>query len=119
MRGLVCLVCVLAVLAGFVQPAAAATTLEEHVVKDTVTPSGIVLNLFDYWVTENQTDTDTTTTYADVKDSGINKGHALKFNSVGPGSGINQWTGNSTPRSNVVQTRLSGGYPRYRTPSWP
>ena len=89
--------------------------LENAVVPNTVSPSGIQLNLFDYWV-GTQTSTDTNTNYASVKDSGINKDHYLKFNSGGPMSvganNINQWTGYSGKVfSGIVQDQLSGGYP--------
>lgn len=89
--------------------------LKNAVVPNTVSPSGIQLNLFDYWV-GTQTSTDTDTKYASVKDSGINKDHYLKFNSGGPMSvganNINQWTGYSGKVfSGIVQDQLSGGYP--------
>lgn len=89
--------------------------LKNAVVPNTVSPSGIQLNLFDYWV-GTQTSTDTSTQYASVKDSGINKDHYLKFNSGGPMSvganNINQWTGYSGKVfSGIVQDQLSGGYP--------
>ena len=89
--------------------------LENAVVPNTVSPSGIQLNLFDYWV-GTRTSTDTDTKYASVKDSGINKDHYLKFNSGGPMSvganNINQWTGYSGKVfSGIVQDQLSGGYP--------
>ena len=89
--------------------------LKNAVVPNTVSPSGIQLNLFDYWV-GTQTSTDTNTNYASVKDSGINKDHYLKFNSGGPMSvganNINQWTGYSGKVfSGIVQDQLSGGYP--------
>lgn len=89
--------------------------LENAVVPNTVSPSGIQLNLFDYWV-DTRTSTDTDTKYASVKDSGINKDHYLKFNSGGPMSvganNINQWTGYSGKVfSGIVQDQLSGGYP--------
>ena len=89
--------------------------LENAVVPNAVSPSGIQLNLFDYWV-DTRTSTDTNTKYASVKDSGINKDHSLKFNSGGPMSvganNINQWTGYSGKVfSGIVQDQLSGGYP--------
>lgn len=89
--------------------------LENAVVPNTVSPSGIQLNLFDYWV-GTRTSADTNTKYSSVKDSGINKDHYLKFNSGGPMSvganNINQWTGYSGKVfSGIVQDQLSGGYP--------
>lgn len=95
--------------------AALTAALNAAVVPNAVSPSGIQLNLFDYWV-GTQTSTDTNTNYASVKDSGINKDHYLKFNSGGPMSvganNINQWTGYSGKVfSGIVQDQLSGGYP--------
>ena len=87
-------------------------TLKKHVVSNTVTPSGIQLNLFDYWINE-QTTHDTDTKFNDVKDLGINKDHYLKFFSEGTGgSTINQWTGRGGGvRAGIVKNQLSGGYP--------
>lgn len=96
------------------QKTALETALENAVVQDAVTPAGVQLNLFDYWV-DTRTSTDTQTEYANVKDSGINKDHYLKFISSGPtqtgADNINQWTGSSSPKSGIVKDRLSGGYP--------
>ena len=94
-------------------PSVAAVGIDDHVVSNTVTPSGIVLNLFDYWVTNNRTDPDNSTG-DDYSDRGINKDHYLKFRSSGLGdqsNSINKWTSNSTPRSGIVAPKLSGGYP--------
>lgn len=124
-RRIVSILCSLSLVAGMVPSALAAdraatdgdtangSSLSDHVVKNTVTPSGIVLNLFDYWVTDNRTDADTSTG-AEYSDKGINKDHYLKFSSSGLGdqaNSINKWTGNSTPRSGIVAPQLSGGYP--------
>lgn len=96
------------------QKTALEAALEKAVVQDAVTPAGVQLNLFDYWV-DKRTSTDTHTEYANVKDSGINKEHYLKFISSGPthtgADNINQWTGSSSPKSGIVKDRLSGGYP--------
>lgn len=94
-------------------PSVAAVGIDDHVVSNTVTPSGIVLNLFDYWVTNNRTDADNSTG-DDYSNRGINNGHYLKFSSSGLGdksTSINHWTGDSTPRSGIVAPQLSGGYP--------
>ena len=96
------------------QKTALEAALEKAVVQDAVTPAGVQLNLFDYWV-DKRTSTDTHTEYANIKDSGINKEHYLKFISSGPthtgADNINQWTGSSSPKSGIVKDRLSGGYP--------
>ena len=96
------------------QKTALKTALENAVVQDAVTPAGVQLNLFDYWV-NTRTSTDNRTEYDNVKDSGINKDHYLKFISSGPthagDDNINQWTGSQSPLSGIVKDRLSGGYP--------
>lgn len=92
---------------------AAVGAIDDHVVSNTVTPSGIVLNLFDYWVTNKRTDPDTSTR-DDYSNRGINQDHYLKFSSSGLGdqtTSINKWIGSSTPRSGIVAPQLSGGYP--------
>ena len=94
-------------------PSVAAVGIDDHVVSNTVTPSGIVLNLFDYWVTNKRTDPDTSTG-DDYSNRGINQDHYLKFSSSGLGdqsNSINKWIGSSTPRSGIVAPQLSGGYP--------
>lgn len=124
-KRIVSILCSLSLVAGMV-PSALATdraatdgdtangsSLSDHVLSNTVTPSGIVLNLFDYWVTNNRTDADTSTG-AEYSDRGINNGHYLKFSSSGLGdqsNSINKWIGSSTPRSGIVAPQLSGGYP--------
>ena len=111
-KSIISICCVLSLFAGMV-PSVAAVGIDDHVVSNTVTPSGIVLNLFDYWVTNNRTDADTSTDAA-YSNRGINKGHYLKFSSTGLGdqsNSINKWTSNSTPRSGIVAPQLSGGYP--------
>lgn len=94
--------------------AALTAALNAAVVPNAVSPSGIQLNLFDYWVSSGAA-ADTNTPYSAVNATGINKDHYLKFNNNGPMStganNINQWTGSSTPLSGIVKDRLSGGYP--------
>lgn len=126
---LLSLLCALAIFASLIPAALAApadgtqktpleTALENAVVQDAVTPAGVQLNLFDYWV-NTRTSTDTHTEYANVKDSGINQNHYLKFISSGPMStgadNINQWTGSLAPKSGIVRDRLSDGYPVLNT----
>lgn len=123
-RSALSLLCTLAILIGLVPPASAAgsDSLSGHVVENTVTPSGIVLNLFDYWVTPNRTDSDKSTPLE--KDgqekywnTGINQDHQLKFCSTGTGdstigTSINQWTGKGGGvYSNIVKDQLLGGFP--------
>ena len=115
---LLSLLCALAIFASLIPAASAASSVSEDVLKknvvsDTVTPAGIQINLFDYWVAgRDKSDSGT-----DYKTSdGINQGHDLRFLANGDrGSGgtrINQYTGsNGGVRSGIVQNRLSGGYP--------
>lgn len=94
--------------------AALTAALNAAVVPNAVSPSGIQLNLFDYWVS-SEAAADTDTPYSAVNATGINKDHYLKFNNRGPTqtgvNNINQWTGSRTPLSGIVKDRLSGGYP--------
>lgn len=111
-KSIISICCVLSLFAGMV-PSVAAVGIDDHVVSNTVTPSGIVLNLFDYWVTNKRTDADTSTG-DEYSNRGINNGHYLKFSSSGLGdqsNSINKWIGSSTPRSGIVAPQLSGGYP--------
>ena len=112
-KSIISICCVLSLFAGMVPSVAAVGAIDDHVVSNTVTPSGIVLNLFDYWVTDKRTDADNKTE-AEYSNRGINNGHYLKFSSSGLGNqdnSINKWIGSSTPRSGIVAPQLSGGYP--------
>ena len=81
-----------------------------------VSPLGTTINLFDYWLTEQQTDSDDVNP-PNFENQGINEDHALLF-----GNGIrdmqnnygdwNQWTGNVSPRTGIVHSQLGkDGYP--------
>lgn len=117
------LLCALAIFVSLIPTAAAdtsdpadalTTALNAAVVPNAVSPSGIQLNLFDYWVS-SEAAADTDTPYSAVNATGIDKDHYLKFNNRGPTqtgvNNINQWTGSRTPLSGIVKDRLSGGYP--------
>lgn len=80
--------------------------LQAKVVEDTVSPTGTVINLFDYWTTA-KTENDVTENYYD---SGINSNHALKFKAEGL-SGANAWTSSINPYQGIVQDTLVNGYP--------
>lgn len=79
-----------------------------------VSPLGTTINLFDYWLT-NQTDADSKNP-DNFENQGINEDHALLF-----GKGIgdmqnnygdwNEWTGDVSPRTGIVDSRLDNGYP--------
>lgn len=70
----------------------------------TVSPSGTTINLFDYWVTDAQSNSISGS-------SGINSGHQLQF-SGGNGAGINGWSGSGAPTSYVSSTLSDDGYPQ-------
>lgn len=70
----------------------------------TVSPSGTTINLFDYWVTDAQSNSIS-------GNSGINSGHQLQFTDGG-GNGINGWSGSGAPTSYVSSTLSDDGYPQ-------
>lgn len=81
---------------------------QNHIV-DGVSPNGTTINLFDYWIT-NQNDSDNSDP-ADILNSGINKDHALVFFNNGKGK-WNQWTGQGgPPYKGIVKSELVNGYP--------
>lgn len=88
-----------------------------HIVK-TVNPTGTTVNLFDYWVVNGDNDKSANINeYNSNDNTGINKGHQLKFNG-GAGTGINKWTGKSTTggfgRLPFVKNTLVKGYPEIK-----
>ncbi len=80
-----------------------------------VSPNGTTIHLFDYWVNESggQSASDHSNP-SQFQNQGINDDHALLF-----GQGMdsaygawNQWTGNASPRTGIVASKLSDdGYP--------
>lgn len=110
------LLCALAIFVSLIPAVSAAVSkdvLENNTITDAVTPAGVQINLFDYWVTE-RTAVDNGIQWTEA--TGINKGHDLRFMANGDrnndGIRINQYTGsNGGVRSGIVQDRLSGGYP--------
>lgn len=75
-------------------------------VTDTVSPSGTVINLFDYWATD-VSENDVTKNYFDL---GINKDHPFKFKATGL-SEANTWTESEMVYQGIVNPVLTGGYP--------
>ncbi|MCC8135668.1 MAG: LPXTG cell wall anchor domain-containing protein [Ruminococcus sp.] len=80
-----------------------------------VSPSGTIINLFDYWTT-GQDDVDASASAN--SDTGINAGHALKFAfnpgqwSVTKNTAYNYWTKSSAVYPDIVQNTLgTDGYP--------
>lgn len=89
---------------------APAPLAEAGIVTDGVSPIGTTINLFDYWITTR--DAPDNVNPSDM-DQGINAGKALQFTAAaGPGSGINNYTGTSAPRTGMVQPTLQDGYPQ-------
>lgn len=84
----------------------------------TVNPTGTTVNLFDYWVVDGDNDNSANINSGNSNnDTGINKGHQLKFNH-GDGNGINRWTGKSAingyGRLQFVKNQLVNGYPEIK-----
>lgn len=82
-----------------------------------VSPLGTTINLFDYWLTKQQTDSDGKNP-DDFENRGINQDHALLFGSGMGNDGQpdygdwNKWTKGSDPRKGIVASRLDeNGYP--------
>ena len=93
----------------------------DHVVGNTVNPSGTTIDLFDYWV-QPYGCADTTdsydpcsSTWFDHSDTGINNGKQLHFAYGGETydgqSTINKWTYSASPRKGMVKSLLEDGYP--------
>ena len=84
-----------------------------------VSPLGTTINLFDYWLTEQQTDSDQVNP-PNFENRGINQGHALLFgNGMGDDYGYwNEWTEGVSPRKGIVDSQLGAdGYPVLKLPN--
>lgn len=85
-------------------------------VEKTETPSGTVINLFDYW-TQTQESRDFGIDQEANSEAGINENHPLKFstgfsnNPADQGRDINCWTGSEKVYSGIVENNLVNGYP--------
>ena len=91
------LLCALAIFVSLIPAVSAAVSqsvLENNTITDTVTPAGVQINLFDYWVTE-RTEPDGSIQWSQA--TGINKDHDLRFLANGDvendGTRINKYTG--------------------------
>ncbi|MDO4591163.1 MAG: FctA domain-containing protein [Slackia sp.] len=88
----------------------------DHVVSDTRSPANASLNLFDYWITdENASDKNDPSGWENM---GINEGKQFRFSDAGrydrpETHSINGWTGRGEkPFQGIVQNRLDeNGYP--------
>lgn len=104
-----------ALLFGATSASADQTVLFSNHTVRTVNPVGTTVNLFDYWVVDGNNDSSKNiNNYNKNDNTGINKGHQLKFNG-GAGTGINKWTGRSDTkgfgRLSFVKNTLVNGYP--------
>ena len=99
-----------ALTASFFLPTRAEAAFSDHTVT-TISPSGTTINLFDYWVNSED--------HLSVSGSdGINKNRKLRFKDGGAaGEDLNKWTGSSKPYTGIVNSVLTGGYPKL-TDSW-
>lgn len=86
------------------------SVLENHTVKNTVSPYGTTINLFDYW-TKDKVPTSGDYMAGDADNSGINSGSLLKFSLASKKTeSYNNWTGSDKPLS-IVEDNLYKGYP--------
>ena len=89
---------------GFFLPTRAEAAFSDHTVT-TTSPSGTTINLFDYWVNPDD--------HLSVSgNGGINANHLFQFKDQGASDDLNRYTGGSSPRSDIVNNVLTGGYPR-------
>lgn len=87
---------------------------KRHEVSDTVSPRGVRVDVYDYWIT-SQTDRDDANPNG-FKNMGINNPQGqeayLKFGKDMVGTGINAWTGSAKTNEGIVMNRLGeDGYP--------
>lgn len=80
---------------------------------DTVSPSNVTLNVFDYWLLSPAYYDQHTDTASALYTSALNSGHGLIFFKNGASGTWNKWTGqNGAPTTGIVQRQLgSDGYP--------
>lgn len=72
--------------------------------KQGVKPKGTTINLFDYWIKEqNSPDNENPTPI----EQGINQNHQLEFRRGNGEELANQWTGTASPRTGIVQQKLN------------
>lgn len=92
--------------------------LENHIVKNVVSPSNVTIDLFDYAVLKHENGKEAETNHPVDNGGDINTGHELLFSVDGWGKNtattpsINAWTGKSKgPYFGIVQPLLVDGYP--------
>lgn len=93
-----------ALTASFFLPLRAEAAISDHTVP-TTSPSGTTINLFDYWVNPDD--------HLSVSgNGGINANHRFQFKDQGAREELNQYTGSSRVRPGIVNSVLTGGYPK-------
>lgn len=93
-----------ALTASFFLPLRAEAAISDHTVP-TSSPSGTTINLFDYWVNPDD--------HLSVSgNGGINANHRFQFKDQGASEELNQYTGGSRVRPGIVNSVLTGGYPK-------
>lgn len=98
-----------ALTASFFLPLRAEAAISDHTVPTTL-PSGTTINLFDYWVNPDD--------HLSVSgNGGINANHRFQFKDQGASEELNQYTGGSRVRPGIVNSVLTGGYPKL-TKTW-
>lgn len=93
--------------------------VSKHLVQG-VTPRGVTMNLFNYWITDDtEEDEDnpdqfdsSNYTVLGINNNGTTSGHTLKFTSLGISGTLNGWTGSTAPNTGIVASTLGDdGYP--------
>ena len=93
-----------ALTASFFLPLRAEAAISDHTVP-TTSPSGTTINLFDYWVNPDD--------HLSVSgNGGINANHRFQFKDQRAREELNQYTGGSQVRPGIVNSVLTGGYPK-------
>lgn len=93
-----------ALTASFFLPLRAEAAISDHTVP-TTSPSGTTINLFDYWVNPDD--------HLSVSgNGGINANHRFQFKDQGASEELNQYTGGPRVRPGIVNSVLTGGYPK-------
>lgn len=84
--------------------------VNDHASKETVSPQGTTINVFDYWTLVENPSANNSDYDHQSETAGINGGHQLKFH-TGTSPAFNQWTRSEAPFSGIVEKTLENGYP--------
>ena len=85
--------------------------ISDYTSKETVSPQGTTINVFDYWLNVEIPDDDNSDYDDEGNESGINAGHQLKFYHSNTSPAFNAWTRSAAPYSGIVEKTLEDGYP--------